>query len=141
VTPPSSGSAQLLLLVCEEGGLQLDLVGLQAAGGRALDSIDSLLADRADPPSRGYESVPASFFEKNELPFRSLVQPQHLQLHYAEVEAAAEELVAAVAADLPRECEAVHDLVNNAIHFKQVKQVGAVGTIAVGAVALGAVAL
>ena len=65
--------------------------------------------------------MPDAFFARNEAPFRGMIHPERAAAEYADVDAAAEALRRR-RDGAAGEYELVHDLINNALYFKDAKK-------------------
>ena len=79
------------------------------------------IAESVDRPTK-LADVPDAFFARNEAPFRGMIHPERAAAEYAHVDAAAEALAAAARDGAAGEYELVHDLINNALYFKDAKK-------------------
>ena len=79
------------------------------------------IAESVDRPTK-LADVPDAFFARNEAPFRGMIHPERAAAEYADVDAAAEALAAAARDGAAGEYELVHDLINNALYFKDAKK-------------------
>ena len=139
----------LLGVVREEAGITIPQDDLAAAARATLGRIDALLpappdedfemlspsppgaaadaaaaaaiAETVDRPTK-LADVPDAFFARNEAPFRGMIHPERAAAEYADVDAAAEALAAAARDGAAGEYELVHDLINNALYFKDAKK-------------------